>query len=138
MQIHRQIQEYLVYETEPISRAVEKINDNKKRIAFVMPESAGDVFMSTSLLGRIKNLYPDHNIYFFTKPQFISLLDGNPYIHKVIPYSESCEQLLFLEGAGSHKGFFEVAYLPHIGTQRQLNYLHNGKDKIELELECTS
>ena len=36
MQIHRQIQEYLVYETEPISRAVEKINDNKKRIAFVI------------------------------------------------------------------------------------------------------
>ncbi len=113
-------------------------NDEGKRIAFVMPESAGDVFMSTSLLCRIKNLYPDHNIYFFTKPQFFSLLDGNPYVHKVIPYSESCEQLLFLEGAGPHKGFFEVAYLPHIGTQRQLNYLHNGKDKIELDLKCTS
>tara|TARA_Y100000588_G_scaffold385993_1_gene480532 strand:+ start:9069 stop:10985 length:1917 start_codon:yes stop_codon:yes gene_type:complete len=113
-------------------------DDEGKRIAFILPESAGDVFMSTALLGRIKKLYPEYNIYFFTKPAFRGLLDGNPHIHKVIPYFEACEQLLFLEGAGDHKGFFEVAYLPHIGTQRQLNYLHNAKDKIELDLECTS
>ena len=112
--------------------------DKGKAILYVMPESAGDVFMSTALLGRIKKLYPEYNIYFFTKPAFRGLLDGNPHIHKVIPYFEACEQLLFLEGAGDHKGFFEVAYLPHIGTQRQLNYLHNAKDKIELDLECTS
>jgi glycosyltransferase involved in cell wall biosynthesis len=113
-------------------------DDSGRRIAFVLPESAGDVFMSTALLGRIKKLYPNHNIYFFTKPAFAELLDGNPHVHKVVPYSEVCEQLLFLEGAGKHEGFFEVAYLPHIGTQRQLNYLHNAKDKIELNLTCTS
>tara|TARA_B110001454_G_scaffold171780_1_gene162675 strand:- start:160 stop:1662 length:1503 start_codon:yes stop_codon:yes gene_type:complete len=113
-------------------------DDEGKRIAFVLPESAGDVFMATALLGRIKKLYPDHNLYFFTKPAFLGILDGNPHVHKALPYSESCEQLLFLEGAGKHGGFFEVAYLPHIGTQRHLNYLHNAKDRIELDLTCTS
>ncbi len=44
------------------------------------------------------------------------------------------DDLLWLEGKGSHKGFFEVAYLPHIGTQRIFNYQHNGKDKIALDL----
>jgi hypothetical protein len=40
------------------------------------------------------------------------------------------EDVLFLEGKDYHKGFFEVAYLPFINTQRQMSYPHNGKDKI--------
>jgi glycosyltransferase involved in cell wall biosynthesis len=105
-------------------------DDEGKRILYVMPQSIGDVFLSTSLFRSIKEQYPDYNLYVATQPQFKEVLDGLSYVHKVINYIPQMDNLLWLEGKGDHKGFFEVAYLPHIGTQRVLNYLHNGKDKI--------
>jgi hypothetical protein len=45
------------------------------------------------------------------------------------------DQLLWLEGIGNHKGFFEIAFLPYIGTQKILDYLHNGQTKIQFELK---
>ena len=93
--------------------------------------------MTTSLLKNIKNTYPEYNLYYATKPEYFEILDGNPYIHKVIPYNKSLENLLAMEGYANHKGYFEICFLPFIGTQRMLNYMHNGKDKIQFEL-CTS
>lgn len=109
-------------------------DDEGKRIAVVMPESAGDVFLTTAILPSIKRLYKDHNIYFITKPQFFEILDGNPFVHKTIPFFQEAESLLFMEGRGSHKGYFEICYVPHVGTQRFLNYLHNAKDIIDLDI----
>ncbi|HIL27394.1 MAG TPA: hypothetical protein EYG21_08460 [Nitrospinaceae bacterium] len=111
--------------------------DEGKRLLVVMPGSIGDVFMTTSLLPTISKTYPDYNIYFATDPSFFEILDGNSFIHKVIPYNQKMDDLLWLEGREDHKGFFEVAYLPHLGTQRMYNYQHNGKDKIALDLICT-
>ena len=51
-----------------------------------------------------------------------------------IPYDPKMDDLLWLEGKGKHKGFFKVAYLLHLGTQRLFNYQHNGKDTIDLNL----
>ena len=109
-------------------------DDEGKRILVVMPCSIGDVFLSTSILKSLSSTYEDYNIYFATEPKHFQILEGNEYIHKVIPYDTKMDDLLWLEGKGSHKGFFEVAYLPHIGTQRIFNYQHNGKDKIALDL----
>jgi len=111
--------------------------DEGKRLLIVMPGSIGDVFMTTSLLPTISKTYPDYNIYFATDPSFFEILDGNSFIHKVIPYNPKMDDLLWLEGKGDHKGFFEIAYLPHLGTQRMFNYQHNGKDKLALDLVCT-
>lgn len=110
-------------------------NDSGKRLLVVMPESAGDVYMATSLLPSIKKIYPEYNIYFSCKQEYINILNGNPYIHRIIPFVQQLENLMWLEGAGNHKGYFEIAFLPHIGTQRILNYLHNGKDKIEFNIK---
>ena len=107
-------------------------DDEGRRILFMMPESAGDVFMSTSLLPSIKNLYPNYNIYFSTKPEYINILDGNPHIHKVLLYSPQMENLLTMEGHGEHKGYFDIAFFPHLGTQKMFDYQHNGKDLIQL------
>lgn len=110
--------------------------DEGKRLLFSMPESIGDIYMCTSLLKNIKELYPNYNIYFATKPEYFEILEGNPYVHKVIPYSNALDNLPAMEGQGNHKGYFEIAFLPFIGTQRILNYIHNGKDKIQFNL-CT-
>jgi len=111
-------------------------DDEGRRILIVMPGSIGDVFLTTSLLGSIAKTYPspDYNIYFATNPKYFEILEGNENIYKVIPYNQKMDDLLWLEGKGKHKGFFEVAMLPHVGTQRVFNYQHNGKDKIALDL----
>jgi glycosyltransferase involved in cell wall biosynthesis len=105
-------------------------DDKGKRLLYVMPESIGDVFMSTSLFRSIKELYPEFNLYVATKPENFDILQGNKEVHKVIPWMSEMENQLWLEGHGKHKGYFEIAFLPFVNTQRILTYLHNGKDKI--------
>ena len=107
---------------------------SEKRIAVVLPESAGDLLILNSLMDNLKSLYPDKNIYVFTKPEYYQMIEDNPSVHKLLPYQQGVENLLFLEGRGGHQGYFEMAFLPNIGTQRYLNYLHNGKDKTQFKL----
>jgi len=104
------------------------------RIAVVLPRSAGDVLMANSLMENLHNLYPDKKIFFVTQPEFYDLINDNPYVHKVLPYSESFENLYALEGQGAHKGLFDIAFLPHCMTQKTYSYNHNGKDKTQFEL----
>ena len=111
-------------------------DDEGKRILFVMPQSAGDVFWTTSLFKSIKDMYPDYNLYYATKKEYMDVLEGNPYVHKTIEYNPIMDNLLWSEGAGNHKGYFEITFLPFIGTQRMLNYLHNGKDKLAFDIKA--
>lgn len=113
--------------------------DKKDRILIVMPESAGDVFMVTSLLPSMKEIYPDKDIYFATKAPFMEILDDNPYIHKVLEYNPSMENILIMEGANDHQGYFELCFLPHIGTQRIFDYYHQGNsDKIMFDIRSNN
>jgi ADP-heptose:LPS heptosyltransferase len=91
----------------------------------------------TSILPSIKRLYPDHNIYFITQPDFFEVLDGNPLIHKMIPYNEQLDNLFTLEGRADNDGYFEIAYFPNVATQKFVSYPHNCKDKIDFNLQCT-
>ena len=126
-------------ENKPVENSInlEDVLDDEgveNRIAVVLPESAGDVLILNSLMENLKNLYPDKNIYIFTKPQFYQMIEDNPNVHKMLPYQPTVENLLMLEGRGDHQGYFDMAFIPNIGTQRHLNYLHNGKDKTQFEL----
>ena len=109
-------------------------DDEGKRLLYVMPESIGDIYLSTSLFKSAKELYPDYNLYVAVKPEYFSILDGNPYVHKVIQYVPQMDNLTWLEGKGRHKGFFEIAFLPYSNTQRFLTYLHNAKDKLAYDI----
>ena len=124
------------YFPEKIEDHLDK-DDEGKRIVYVMPESSVDVFLSTSLLKSLNKKYPDYNLYFATKPQYFHILQGNPYIHKTIPYNTQFDSALYLEGVGDQKGFFEIAFTPHITTQRVNNYVHNCKDLIDNKRLCT-
>ena len=109
-------------------------DDEGKRMIYVIPESAEDVFLSTSFFKNIKKQYPDYKLYVATKEEYFSILKGNKYIDKIIQYFPQMDQLFWLEGIGEHKGFFEIAFLPYLGTQRLIDYTHNGKTKIEFAL----
>ena len=110
-------------------------NDEGRRILYTMPVDDSNVFLSTSLFQSIKEQYPDHNLYVATSAQFESILKGNDFIHKVIPFLPQMENQMWLEGQGNHKGFFEIAFLAHIGTEKIIDYLHNGKDKIAFDIK---
>ncbi len=109
-------------------------DDEGSRMAVVIPQSGGDVLMVNALLENLKSLYPEYNLYIFTDPKFFDLIRDNPAVHKILPYNPMCDNLLALEGQGSHKGFFELAFLPHITTQKHFAYQHNGKDKLQFSL----
>ena len=108
--------------------------NDKGRVIYVMPESAGDVFLSTALFKSIKDRYPEYSLYVSTKPQYKDILDGNPYVHRWIEYNPIMDNLIWLEGNNQHNGYFDIAYLPYTCTQRNLNYLHNGVDKLDFSL----
>ena len=113
---------------------LEDLLDDGKRIAIMMPASAIDVLSINSLVDNLNDLYPSYDIYVFTSQQFFSYIEDHPLVHKVLPYSEEIDNLHFLEGSGNHKGFFDMAFLPHYGTQRFHNYHHNGVDTTQFEL----
>lgn len=124
----------LTEEKEDLSDLID--DDSEKRLIIVIPKSIGDVYMSTSLLPSLSKVYPDYAIYYATEKTNFPVLNGNPYVHKVIEYKPEFDNLLFLEGSGSNPGYFDIAFLPTIGTQKVFNYQHNGEDIIEFDI-CT-
>lgn len=102
--------------------------DGEKRIAVIMPESAGDVLIMNSLISNFKQKYPEYNIYFVTQPQYFPMIDDHPDIKGLIPYQQGMDSLLMWEGQGEHKGFVDMAFMPFILSQRCLGYLHNSLD----------
>lgn len=115
--------------------------DNNPRLLLIVPESAGDIFLSTSLLESLKSAYPNYSIYFACHKQFFPILKKNPYITKVIEYMPIMEHQVLMEGTADWKGFFEISIMATVLTQRIINYLNNGKTKIMFNLRgdnCTS
>ena len=113
---------------------LEDLLDPGKRLALLMPESAGDILWLNSLIDNVKKLYSEHDIYVFTKKQFFDYIEDHPFVHKVLPYSPEIDNSHFLEGREDHKGFFDLAFFPHYSTQRIQAYHHNGIDKTQLQL----
>lgn len=109
-------------------------HNNKPRILFVMPETAGDVLICTSLLPDMKNLYPEFDIYFATKPAFFPILEENTYIHKTIEYRPCMDQELHMEGIYNHHGWFDIAFLPRVRTQMVFSYHHNRYNRWSFDL----
>jgi len=108
-------------------------NENK-RILFIVPQNAGDVFLSTSLLRSLKEIHSPCDIYFSCKKEFFLILDSNPYIHKVIEYNNLMDNQLLMEGFGDWPGLFDVSIFVPIFTQKFSNWINNGKSKIAFNL----
>jgi hypothetical protein len=108
-----------------------------KRVLLIQPESIGDIFLVTALFESLRDRYPKnkYKIYIATKPEYRDIIDGNPYIDKWIPYHPVMDSIILMEGSGSTKGVCDIVYYPYFSTQRLLSYMHNGEDKIDLNLK---
>lgn len=106
--------------------------NNKKRLLYAMPQSLGDCFLSTAIFPSLREMYPDHewDIYVASNPEFKSVFDGNNNITKWIPYNQQMDNQLLMEGIGEHKGWFDICFTPYVSTQRIIDYVHNGQNKL--------
>ena len=120
---------------EQLQIIASQINFNdKKRLLFIVPESAGDIFLCTSLLPNLKIMYPDFEIYFACYPRYQSILKNNPNITKVINYYPVMDNQIIMEGTGEWSGLFDISIMATTLTQRIINYLHNGLSQIMFDM----
>lgn len=110
------------------------IKNDKKKILYVMPGFMEDCFLSTAVLESLREAYEEENwdIYVSTSQEFKSIFDGNKNITAWIPYSQEMEDHMKMEGIGEHQGWFDICFTPHLSTQRSMNYIHNGINKLLL------
>ena len=108
-------------------------DETKKRIAFVQPESNEEVLISSCLLPSIKKQYPEYDIYFFTKSDYFDLINSNPYVHKVLPYTSKMDDPLYFEGKGDFPKYFDIVYAPYLSI-RNNNFTRNNKDIIQYNI----
>jgi glycosyltransferase involved in cell wall biosynthesis len=112
------------------------LNSNDKgRVIVVQPGNAEDIFLISSLFRSIKEKYPEWSLYVSTKREYKEIIDGNQFVDKWIEFNPMMENIVFLEGNNSHKGYFNVAYLPYVTTQKLPSFMHNGNDKIDFSLK---
>ncbi len=102
-------------------------NNGRKRILLVTKESGGDIFIMTSLFKQLKALYPDSDLYVGIDPKFSSILEGNEYVYRILPYHPAMESEM------SMMHYVDYYYYPQLPTQKQLAYL--TKDKIGVEIK---
>lgn len=105
--------------------------DRDNRIAIVIPNSEVDVLFINSLLEEFQKNYEGYNIYVFTKPEFYSYIEDNPFFHKILPYTPELENIFYMEGNSQNNGLFEMVFYPHATTQKNISFTHNGKDKSQ-------
>ena len=102
-------------------------DDEGKRILFILPNNPLELLGVTSFFESIKQNYPDYNLYVATNSELIQILQGNPYIHKIIPYDDYLSNPNDLE----EKQYFNVVYSPQINDN---NFHHFSRDKTNYSI----
>lgn len=81
--------------------AVRREETKTQAVLFAQQGAAGDVLMTTRCLKGLKERYPDLPLIYMTSPQFMEILEENPYIDQILPWDEN----LLTE--------FQFVYNPH-------------------------
>jgi ADP-heptose:LPS heptosyltransferase/glycosyltransferase involved in cell wall biosynthesis len=108
-------------------REIDIVDNEILRILFAMPETAGDIFISTGVCAALKNKFPNSTIYFATKPEYYQILEGCPHIDGVIEYTEAMLNYRNFETWGNTQHLFDIVYNPNIITQKIPHWIHRGK-----------
>lgn len=113
--------------TDPVVAITEKLDPNDKhRILYCMPETAGDVFISTGVVKSLKEKFPEASIYFATQKKFFNILEGNPDIKAVLEYNDAMLNYRNFETWGPQERPFDQVFCPFIVTQRIPHWIHGG------------
>lgn len=97
------------------------------RILYAIPETFGDVFVSTGVINSLKKLHPNASIYVATQEKHFGILKDNPDVHKCIPYEEAMLNYRTFEKWGpAGNNLFDIVFNPYIVTQKIPHWIHNG------------
>lgn len=114
---------------ELVRNVREQLDDTgNRKLLYTMPMSAGDVFISSAVVDSLKKKYPDYDVYFATNQQYLGILDGNPNVHKVIPFNDWMVNVPICER------IFDEVYTPNLAVQMTFsNWTHGGKGRLLAE-----
>lgn len=101
-------------------------------IVYTMPMSTGDVFISTAvidgLMKQVREKQPNAKLYFATQPQYFSVLEDNPNIHKVVAFNQAMLTVDMLEEV------FDLVLTPNVATQYTFsNWVRRGQGRLLAE-----
>lgn len=109
-----------------------KIRARGKSLIYTMPMSAGDVFLSLSVVTELKKKYPDHVIYFATATQYFQIAAGSA--DEVIEWQPWMQDISVLED------IFDEVFTPNLSVQMVTsNWVHGGKGRnlvSEFAVQC--
>jgi glycosyltransferase involved in cell wall biosynthesis len=131
--INRALQEN--HRNEKLSFANLFEDNGKLRLVYVIPESLGDCMISLSILDELNKVYTEDkwDIYVSTNEQYKQVFEHLPYIKKIVHYDSRMDNFQWWEGCGNVRGLVDIAFLPHLLTQRIPSYTHNGLDLNQLQ-----
>lgn len=111
----------------PIEKIANGMNkDDKFRILYCIPETAGDVLISTGILAALQEKYPTASIYVATNKKYFDILKNNPYVKGVFEYCNELDNYRSSEPFGPSRGFVDLCFCPHLVTQRIPHWIHGG------------
>lgn len=98
--------------------------EEDKLLLYTMPMSAGDVFLSTSIVKSLNRRYPDHKIVFATDQRYGDILKKNPSIAAVVRYENWMMDVPFCESV------FDLVFTPNLAVQlKTSNWVRGGKGR---------
>ena len=68
-----------------------------KRLLIIRLGAIGDVIMTTALLPKLREKYPEHKIYYLTDKLTTCLIEDNPYINEVLIFQETRRFIEYLK-----------------------------------------
>jgi len=80
------INELLAEATKP---KIIKVLPRKKQILFAQHSAAGDVLMTTRCFKGVKEIYTGLPLVYMTSPQYMNIIEGNPYVDELIPWDDA-------------------------------------------------
>jgi glycosyltransferase involved in cell wall biosynthesis len=112
----------------PIEQIIASMDESDKfRILYCMPQTAGDVLVSTAVIDKLKEKYSDASIYVATEKRYFGILKGNPNVHGIVEYNGALENYRASEPFGPSAGFVDLCFCPYIVTQRIPHWIHGGQ-----------
>lgn len=99
------------------------------RVLVVMPGTAGDLHLLTGTLKSIYDKYAsktkNFGLYVACESTYKDIFKNLPFIKNVLPYAQNLDNAKAIE----QSGIVNVAFTPHIITQRFEHYAHRGHGK---------
>lgn len=88
------------------------IQNGKKRILIVEPGGLSECLNSAVFIEQLEGKYPKEEWDYYVATNYPQMFMHLPYVIKVFKHSDLLNNTLYLEGIGTHQGYFDLAFHP--------------------------